>query len=320
MRELPRDLAVQLLDDARLKKAEVEDRLRRAIDADYWRRLASGLHAGDEVRELDASPAAPDALAGAADAMREDGVFHLTRAVAGSTVARLNEAIDRVIAAGWPPVFAFVYDEFWLCARLPAIVRVVTDVLGPDPAQIPHVWTHIVHPTGSSAGWSPHVDGVGRRRVSCWVALTEATLENGCMHVVPRSLAPPHLAQRFDGRSSFTGAELMATLHAATAMPASAGDVLGWTFDVVHWGGRSRGGRTARRSLSFEYIAASEVPRDDERPLVPLADPPPPLAERLHAIATGVLEFRKYEPLLRRFEDLATRLRDACAVASRDMR
>lgn len=310
MRELPADLAVQLLKDGRLKGPDLYERVRRAGDADYWRQLTPGLHVDNDVHELEPAAVSPDALVEARRAIRDEGVCHVKGAIAPATTARLNTAIDRVVAEGWPAVFAFVYDELWLCARAPAIARLVTGELGADAAQIPHVWTHIVRPGEGAAGWSPHVDGVGQRRLSCWVALTEATLDNGCMHVIPRHLAPVQLAERFDGRATFTGAELIAALHASTAMPASAGDVLGWTFDVVHWGGRARSGGAARRSLSFEYIASSEEPRDHERPLLPLAADPLSLAARLRIIAAGVLEYRHFEPLLTRFEDLARRLLD----------
>jgi hypothetical protein len=42
---------------------------------------------------------------------------------------------------------------------------------------------------------------------------------------------------------------------------------------------------------------------------LPLAGDPPPLGVRLRAIAAGVLEYRKFEPLLTRFEELAQRMR-----------
>ena len=309
MRELPADFARQLLKDARLPAPDVDERLRRACDTAYWRQLAPGLHVESDLRSLEHDAVSAAALAGAARALHDEGVFHLRGAVASRAIQRLNDAIDRVVAAGWPAVFAFAYDELWLCARTSSIGRLATDVLGDGAAQIPHVWTHIVPPAAGAAGWRPHVDGaIGPRRLSCWLALTDATLDNGCMHVVPRHLAPPRFAERLDEGAPFDATDLTSALQAVTAIPAAAGDVLGWTFDVVHWGGRARSGQRERRSLSFEYIAANETPYDDERPTLPLTDGLPPLAARLHAIAAGVLEYRKFEPLLTRFEDLATRV------------
>ena len=69
----------------------------------------------------------------------------------------------------------------------------------------------------------------------------------------------------------------------------------------------------ARRSFSLEFIAAGEVPTDSELPLVPL-DSLPALASRLRAIAAGVLEYRRFEPLVGRFEELAV---EAAAIPNR---
>ena len=307
MRELPADVVFQLLNDARLTEPEVNDRLRKASDTGYWCQLAPGLLVGGSLPPQETETASN--VAGAIRALRDEGVFHLRGAVAPGAIAPLNDGIDRVVAAGWPAVFAFVYDEFWLCARSGAIGRLVADVLGADAAQIPHVWTHVVPAADGASGWRPHVDGaLGSRRLSCWMALSEATLDNGCMHVIPRHQAPPRFAERLDEGTTFTAAELTAALQSATAMPAAAGDVLGWTFDVVHWGGRARAGQPERRSLSFEYIASSETPYEDERPTLPLADGLPSFPIRLRAIAAGVLEYRRFEPLLTRFEDLAKRV------------
>src|SRR5262245_49074526 len=276
MHELPADLVFQLLKDARLTESEVSDRLRKLADASYWRQLAPALHIGSDLPRREEAAAASNIVAAAA--LRDEGVFHLRGAVTPDLVEQLNDGIDFVVAAGWPPVFAFVYDESWRCGRSGGLVRLVTDVLGADAAQIPHVWTHIVPAADCAAGWRPHVDGApGSRRLSCWVASSDATLDNGCMHRIPRLLSPPHFASRLDEGTSFTSAEMTAALHSATALPAAAGDVLGWTFDVVHWGGRARAGRSERRSLSFEYIASSETPYEDERPTLPLTDGLPPL-------------------------------------------
>ena len=310
MRELPADVVFQLLKDARLTAPEVDDRLRKVSDTSYWRQLAPGLRVGSDIRHLGQDgDGARDEVAAALRALRDEGVFHLHGAIGRDVIQRLNDAIDRIVAAGWPAVFAFVYDEFWLCARSGAIARLVSDGLGADAAQIPHVWTHVVPPADGAAGWRPHVDGaVGSRRLSCWLALSEATLDNGCMHVIPRNLAPPRFAAKLDEGEAFTAAELTAALQGATALPAAPGDVLGWTFDIVHWGGRTRGSQSERRSLSFEYIAATETPHEDERPTLPLTEGAPPFAARLTAIAAGLLEYRKFEPLLTRFEDLARRM------------
>src|SRR5207244_3331141 len=148
-------------------------------------------------------------------------------------LSRLNAAIDAVVAAGWPPVFAWVYDEFWSLARLPDASPLIASQLGAGYSQIPHIWVHVVPAMVGSSGWTPHFDGPIVGRASIWIALTDATLSNGCMHVVARR----HLAPAFESEPLDTGrvaiADAFRALQGVRALPASAGSVLGWTFDVL---------------------------------------------------------------------------------------
>src|SRR5262249_58094823 len=107
-----------------------------------------------------------------------------------ATLAALNGAVDAVRTAGWPPVFAFVYDEFWSLVRIPAITTLLSATLGRGFRQIPHVWVHVVPPIEGGRGWTPHVDGYQNDRISVWLALSDATVENECMHLVPKADAP----------------------------------------------------------------------------------------------------------------------------------
>jgi hypothetical protein len=222
-----------------------------------------------------------------------------------ASLARANAGIDAVTAAGWPAAFAFVYDELWLCARAPALVAIARRILGPDCAQIPHAWAHVVAPGGE--GWPAHVDGPRDGRLTAWVALTDASLAHGCMYVVARDAAPRRLADRLGTDAVLTGAEVQRLLHGARAMPAAAGDILCWLFDVIHWGGRALPASPGRRGLSLEFIAASEAGAEDERPPVPL-DALPSLDTRLRAIAGGILGYGAIEPMLQRYEPLARQL------------
>lgn len=147
------------------------------------------------------------------------------------------------------------------------------------------------------------------RRLTVWIALTDASIDNGGMYVVPRSAAPPDVVHRFETDAPFTSDEVVAMLHAATPLPADAGDALGWAFDVVHWGGRVRAGARERRSLSLEFISGDAVLQDDERPLLPL-DRLPPFEERIRTIGRCLVTYRYREPLVTRFLDVARAIAD----------
>lgn len=277
-------------------------------DPQYWRGLAPDLHVGDRTARLDTLSIEPDAV-GQACASLSSGAFHLPGVLPPASLARANAGINAVTAAGWPAAFAFAYDELWLCARAPALVAIARRVLGSDCGQIPHAWAHVVPPGGR--GWPAHVDGPRDGRLTAWVALTDAGLDNGCMYIVDRDAAPRHLGNRIGTGETLTGSEVQRLLHGARAMSAAAGDMIGWLFDVIHWGGRAGAGAPGRRGLSLEFIASSEPGSEDERLPIPL-DTLPPFDVRLRAIAGGILGYGATEPLVRRWEEVAR----ACVASS----
>src|SRR5687768_13557634 len=114
----------QLLDETRLSEASVRSCLDRAIDKQYWRGLAPGLHVGDPDATVEPAPASDGDRERSRRSLREEGLFELRHAISADALRRLNAGIDAVVEAGWPAVFVFVYDECWLCARAPAILRI----------------------------------------------------------------------------------------------------------------------------------------------------------------------------------------------------
>ena len=302
-----RSIASELLSTAHMPEAEAQERTSRALDREHWLRLAPGLTIGAAPRPS-GSTLAPAVADATERHFRSEGYCQMPPILEAPQLARLNGAIDSVVADGWPPVFAWVYDELWALAHHGDVRRLVMSQLGDSYSQIPHIWTHVVPAVAGSAGWTPHFDGPTGGRLSVWIALTDATLTNGCMHVVPRRLLPTALSTEPLDTGRVAMVDAYRALQGVRALPVTQGSLLAWSFDVLHWGGRARRGGAARRSLSFEYIAASETPRDHERPVLPLASDPPSPADRLRAIAAGVLEYRRFEPLLMRFEELARRI------------
>lgn len=66
-------------------------------------------------------------------------------------------------------------------------MRLLSAYLQPDYKLFPYVWAHYVPP--NSSGWNPHVDtddtGDGANELTVWLPITDATLDNGCIYVVP---------------------------------------------------------------------------------------------------------------------------------------
>lgn len=304
MNERPPEVFRDLLERARLPEREAAERVERALDEQYWRGLVGG---SGPPSPLTCSADA-HAVAAAVAAFKRDGVYQVAGAITHDALARVNAIVDAVAAAGWPPVFAFACDELWECARLAPVRLLVEGALGAGAKQIPHVWAHVVKPGGGHAGWSPHVDGPGADRLTVWLALSDAGLDDGCMYAVPRNAAVEKSLAEWCERDQLEKNNVKALLHATRALPACAGDLLGWAFDIVHWGGVAGPKSPGRRSLSFEFIAPHAAPGPTDDPLVPLSGPLPSHTARLRAIATALLEYKKFEPLVLRYEDVATTL------------
>jgi hypothetical protein len=299
-----RSIAAELLAESRLPESEARERAALARDPAYWRRLAPTLSIEREAG-LREPVLAAGALTAISSSIAEHGFFESPRIVTAEDLALLNHAVDAVTTDRWPAVFAWVFDELWTMARLPDIAAILTAQLGPDYRQIPHVWTHVVAPAIGSSGWAPHFDGDGARRMSIWIALTDATTRNGCIHLVPRRRLPAAFARDWKTFPEVGIGDAVEALHAVRALPVPAGSILGWGFDVLHWGGTCTSVETPRRALSLEFIARDESPLRSETPLLEMTGPLPSLQQRLAMIATAVGAYEKFERGLARYRSLA---------------
>jgi len=135
-----------------------------------------------------------------------DGILFPVPALSRDEVAPFRGAFEELAARlGGRPVaqalghtqvyFRWAYD----LATRPAILDAVEDVLGPDIL----VWTVSIFPKyPRDPGYiSWHQDGTywgldSTEVLTAWVALTDSTVENGCMRVVPRSHRRPILPHR----------------------------------------------------------------------------------------------------------------------------
>src|SRR5262249_23746201 len=134
--------------------------------------------------------------------LREHGYFEGDAILATGLVARIRAGIERLRRAGWPAVFVYVYDEAWAIAPGPSLRRLLSKALGRHYTQKPNVWAHNIQP--GTRGWGPHVDGFeGADRLSLWIPLSEATIQNGCMFLVPRDRVPERIAGRFHRTKAF---------------------------------------------------------------------------------------------------------------------
>jgi hypothetical protein len=221
----------------------------------------------------------------------------------------MRSAVMTVKSAGWPPVFAFVYDEFWTVWQLPLLTSLVGDVLGSPVHMRARVWTYYVHPVRGARGWPPHAEEYGARGLTIWIPLTDATLDNGCIYVVPKDLIAGHVDVAGVFRAREVASETASTLlHASRALPAAAGSMLAWDFDVIHWGSVVLRAAEPRISISAEFVPPPTEAAD--APLIRPVDRVPSFRDRVRVIAANISWFAKNDAWTMRDEDLGKALQN----------
>ena len=270
-----------------------EDILKR----EAWLARAPGLHIGADafIQAVRALRASDSELAGLDQRLRHEGYIQLAHDF-GLDLGKMANTVRRFSAAGIPPVFCFVFDEFW--APFHALDSLYGGLLGPY-VFLPDFWVWNIDPAKGDAGWKPHRDRghmtlrTDGRPVSLttWIPLSDATPLNSCMYVVPAHADPTYGTPREH--------EFHFELPAIRALPAEPGEILVWNQAVLHWGSCSSDLATESRvSMAFEFQASDKKPFNR-----PVLSPgmPVPFELRLRLIAKQVLQYRhmyEVDPLL----------------------
>jgi len=252
-------------------------------DPQTWTGYCPGLRI--EGNDLDASPPPVPACSTTQRLqLKMDGYTQFRLQAQDTLVHKLADGINALHNSRQHHVFIALYDEFWaLKQSMSAIVSAVLDT----PIQmLPDVWAWRVD--ASSAGWGPHRDKListiredgTPNSLTAWVALSDATPENGCLYLLPAGedlQYPTHPTAR------------ISDWQAVRALPASAGTCLIWNQNILHWGGKGRRwAEHPRISVAIEYQRA-DVPAYNE----PLFDPYviPNFTTRLAVVSKQILQY-----------------------------
>jgi hypothetical protein len=309
MNEADRQTLVRGVFESTLSEAEVESYLQHALDPAYWQRLNPDLSIGARrsADRLEVAPLAPAETTTQLAKLRREGYFQTPPVLVPEILGRMRHAITNLRREHWPAVFAYVYDEFWEVVRSPSIVRLASDFLGSGYRQNSRIWAFYVAPSRGARGWHPHADTGDKSRLTVWVPLSDATLDNGCMYVVPRDRLSDDLRGDYHALDNITHAQLNRLLQSSRALPTPAGAFLGWDHELIHWGSVSAGHVEPRISLAMEFAAPDAVTTADESPLFEMASVPP-FVDRLRAIARGLRIYSSYEPANIKYQELGPRL------------
>jgi hypothetical protein len=300
----------QLLAGLSLSKDEIRSRLEQASDPAYWQALYPPFSiCAKAPQPPDLPPLDATTLAHYARGLDQFGYFSSESPLARTLTHPLLECVEAVRKQGWPPGFAYVYDEFWTLWRVAPIAQILTAALGKGYRWIPHGWCHYLQPVRGASGWPPHIDGNLPNRMSIWIPLSDATLENGCIYLVPKDMNTSAIGERRELRDA-SNLQMRELLQRGRAIPAPAGSLLGWQFRILHWGSTAHSPGNPRVSLVLEFIAGNEAPIKNEMPLFDPAAPLPDLPMRLHSIGRAIRQYMRYEVRMQRYADLAEELMD----------
>ena len=229
--------------------------------------------------------------------MEQDGYFNLPPLLDKSKISAILEGILSLTEEGIPPVFIYIYDQPWaLFDQLRPIIQLF---LGDKFSLLPNFWAWYIPPIKGSTGWPIHTDCNAKTRfeskdggttlmsMSLWVPLTDATIENGCIAVLPKS-------REILYDQTITDTSQIRSKDAVT-LPANSGSVLGWSQDLYHWSRHATSNKiTPRVSLSLEFQNPAFAPLLE--PLLDIAQPPP-FEERLSIILSQFEKYKDMEPI-----------------------
>lgn len=226
---------------------------------------------------------------------KKEGYFQARPLIPEADAKRMADCIKAIVDKGFPPVFAFVYDEFWLLYK--NLSQVLAPIFGEDYKLAVNVWAWYVPPNDAAAGFKPHRDYVGIDTVrddglpkmgTVWIPLTDVSTLNSCMYVLPANLDPcvPHNLKEQN--------IAYGDLQNIRALPAKAGSVLSWSTHVLHWGSRSSEFCKEPRISIATYLERNDESRFDGFLLNPALHFP--LEYRLTLIAQVINHYNE-EPL-----------------------
>ncbi len=180
----------------------------------------------------------------------------------GQAVDRPEDAVSKVFKLHRDPVFA----DF---AHAAAVVDLVSELIAPD---IDVFLSQFIFKTPGAWGQPWHQDSFyfpfdpARPVVGVWLAVTEATLVNGCLHVLPGSQAEPvhtHVADRRPNANYGYFEIVDYDMAASEPVLMDPGDLLVFDSHLMHCStdNESDGIRAA---MVYHYAAAGTIDHTEE--------------------------------------------------------
>lgn len=187
----------------------------------------------------------------------------------------MRGAVEAVRAAGFPPMFALVYDVFY--EAFAHFDFILAGILGRGYQLIPNFWVYHIGTSDQAKGFEPHRDAEYAETIgpdgiptvlTLWVAVTDANLLNSCMYVVPRNRDP----QYADAIRNLVTPATQFRLEDIRALPARAGTLSCWDQYIYRWGSRGSSRAPQARSSYATYCQRGDIPPVSDQ-IIPLPSP-----------------------------------------------
>ena len=170
-------------------------KLDRLTTVEYWKALNPRMSTTDYPFETPADTpvqAPPAEVARCVQQMREEGHFRLESVLSKARMARMAEVVDNIVAAGYPPAFAYIYDDLWLVFR--DLAPILTPMYGEDYRVVANLWAWHIPASDAYHGFKPHRDLIGKNTLlsdgsplfgTVWIPQADVTTQHACMYVLP---------------------------------------------------------------------------------------------------------------------------------------
>ncbi len=253
---------------------QMERRWREFRDPGFWSRLNPHLTITDRPFPAVAQPraafTASEVHRGLAQ-LDESGFITTPPVVPEHVMAPMRAAIETLAAQHIPTYFACVYDEFYQCFA--GLDPLLTPLLGEGYRGVGHgLAAFHVPPRAASretatAAVPPHRDSLGPDPcvlagerpgiVNVWIALTDVTTADSCIHAVPRYADAGYATATRDVTLAQFG------LQDVRALPVAAGSLIAWSTHLAHWGSCSTPEATGPRMSLALYFQRADLPAYD---------------------------------------------------------
>ncbi|OSO94233.1 mitomycin antibiotics/polyketide fumonisin biosynthesis protein [Cylindrospermopsis raciborskii CENA303] len=247
----------------------------QAENIDYWRNLNPNSQISDFPFSSLSYPCnnTPDLQKEYRLQLQQEGYFQTNPVIPPQIIQEMLTCIETVKKAGFPTMFALVYDIFY--HGFSYFNSILTDLLGSQYQLIPNFWIYYIEPSDHGKGFEPHRDAEYKNTIdsngiptvlTVWVAITDATPLNSCMYIVPANRDP----QYRDAIQDLTTGGTKFALEDIRALPTSAGTVSFWDQYVFHWGSRgSQRAKNPRISYAMYFQRGDISPVDNVAITIP---------------------------------------------------